>query len=68
MSAQPDGFARNFVPDLPEVLFATRLINQGERVTLRFRAPSEPGAYPFICSFPTHWITMTGTMQVTAAP
>jgi azurin len=64
MAAQPDAFAKNFVPDIPEVLFATRLISPGERVTLSFRAPDQPGEYPFICSFPGHWITMKGIMRV----
>ena len=56
------------MPEMPEVLFGTRLAAPGETVTLRFTAPSTPGAYPFICSFPTHWLTMRGTMTVTAAP
>jgi glucose/arabinose dehydrogenase/azurin len=66
MAALPDGFEREFVPDMPEVLFASRLINTGETDTLRFRAPSEPGDYPFVCTFPGHWITMFGTMHVVA--
>ncbi|MBW3629658.1 MAG: hypothetical protein KY464_10215, partial [Gemmatimonadetes bacterium] len=66
MSTRPDGFQKNFIPDMPEVLFGTRLASTGETVTLRFTAPSTPGAYPYICSFPTHWLTMKGTMTVTA--
>jgi glucose/arabinose dehydrogenase/azurin len=66
MSTRPDGFQKNFVPEMPEVLFATKLVSPGESVTLRFRAPTEPGSYPYICSFPTHWLTMKGTMTVTA--
>src|SRR5690606_13525089 len=52
MASQADAYEKDFVPDLPAVLFATRLINPGERVTLSFQAPSEPGEYPFICTFP----------------
>src|SRR5919106_6766854 len=66
MAARPDAFQKSFVPDLSEVLFATKLINAGETATLRFRAPSQPGAYPYLCSFPGHWITMFGTMDVKA--
>jgi glucose/arabinose dehydrogenase/azurin len=67
MAAQPDGFAKEFIPDLPEVYAATRLINTGQSYTLRFEAPSAPGEYPFICTFPGHWITMRGIMNVTPA-
>jgi azurin len=64
MAADADAYARNFVPDVPEVLFATPLVSPAERVTLSFQAPDAPGEYPFICSFPGHWITMRGVMKV----
>jgi glucose/arabinose dehydrogenase/azurin len=64
MATQPDAFARHFVPDLPQVIAASRLISKDETTTLRFRAPDEPGDYPFICTFPGHWITMRGIMHV----
>ncbi|MEZ6067511.1 MAG: GDSL-type esterase/lipase family protein [Planctomycetaceae bacterium] len=31
---------------------------------LRFNAPAEPGLYPFVCTFPGHWVIMNGTMVV----
>ncbi len=31
---------------------------------LRFTAPSEPGIYPFVCTFPGHWVVMKGEMIV----
>ena len=64
MMKEPDAFARHFVPKTPEVLFATTLINQGETARLRFTAPKEPGSYPFVCTFPGHWRTMNGTMDI----
>ncbi|MEM7235816.1 MAG: PVC-type heme-binding CxxCH protein, partial [Planctomycetota bacterium] len=27
---------------------------------LRFEAPKEPGVYPYVCTFPGHWVVMTG--------
>ncbi len=30
----------------------------------RFEAPSEPGVYPYVCTFPGHWIIMNGRMIV----
>lgn len=64
MAAQPDAFARHFIPKTPEVLFAIRLLQPGESVTARFKAPSDPGNYPFVCTFPGHWRTMNGIVQV----
>ena len=31
---------------------------------LRFNAPDEPGVYPYVCTFPGHWVVMTGEMIV----
>ena len=31
---------------------------------LRFRAPAEPGIYPYVCTFPGHWVVMNGEMVV----
>ena len=31
---------------------------------LRFKAPEEPGIYPYVCTFPGHWVVMTGEMIV----
>ena len=31
---------------------------------MRFKAPTEPGIYPFVCTFPGHWVMMTGEIVV----
>jgi lysophospholipase L1-like esterase/azurin len=64
MAKLPDGMARGFVPDNPKILQRTKLLNQGTEETLRFKAPSEPGRYPYICTFPGHWLVMKGEMVV----
>ena len=64
MVALPDAFAKNFVPSTPEVLFSIRLLNPGETVQARFTAPTQTGNYPFICTFPAHWRTMNGIIDV----
>ncbi len=30
----------------------------------RFQAPDQPGLYPYVCTFPGHWIIMRGVMVV----
>ena len=67
MAALPDAFARNFIPTTPEVLFGIRLLNPGETLQVKFTAPAQAGNYPFVCTFPAHWRTMNGIVEVRAA-
>ncbi|PQJ36464.1 hypothetical protein BSZ35_12495 [Salinibacter sp. 10B] len=53
-----------YVPEDDAVLAATGLADPGETVTATFTAPSEPGSYRYICTFPGHYATMQGTMTV----
>jgi azurin len=62
MPTDPD--AKAFVPDLPAVLFSTKLLKEGETERLGFTAPKEPGEYIFVCTFPGHWVRMYGVMLV----
>ena len=64
MAKTPDGLAKGFIPDSPKILHTTPLLSQGEREILRFRAPAKPGRYPYLCSFPGHWLVMKGEMVV----
>lgn len=64
MTSLEDGYERNFIPDLEEVLFATPLVDAGETFQLDFIAPRKRGEYPFICSFPGHWRMMKGILKV----
>ena len=56
-----------FRPSSNKILQATNLISYGESVTLDFVAPEEPGDYGFLCTYPTHWLTMNGIMRVVPA-
>ena len=64
MMKNPDAFENHFVPESNLVLAATPLINKGDSFKLQFTAPESAGDYPFVCTFPTHWITMRGVMKV----
>jgi putative heme-binding domain-containing protein len=66
MAADPDAWDRGYVPDVPEVIVATALLQPGESETLRFRAPEAPGDYPYVCTFPGHWVRMNGVLHVVA--
>ncbi|QNF33750.1 HEAT repeat domain-containing protein [Adhaeribacter swui] len=68
MATLKDGYEKNFVPSIPEVLYATPLVNAGKTFRLDFKAPAKPGEYPFICSFPGHWRVMKGIIKVVEQP
>jgi len=60
----PEGFARHYVPDIPEVLAYTDMVNPGGEFTIHFDAPAKGGEYPYICTFPGHWMVMKGVLKV----
>ena len=64
LAQDPKGAAAQYVPKMPEVLFHTSLVNPEGSETIRFKVPSSPGNYPYICSFPGHWRIMNGVMKV----
>lgn len=64
LAKDPKGAEKNYVPSMPEVLHATKLLDPQETFTLQFTAPSEAGDYPYICTFPGHWRIMRGVMTV----
>ncbi|MDR3636367.1 MAG: plastocyanin/azurin family copper-binding protein [Isosphaeraceae bacterium] len=64
MVAEPDALARHYIPKTDDVLAYTDLVYPQDRYTIYFRAPSAPGRYPFLCTFPGHWMVMNGIMIV----
>jgi azurin len=48
-----------------EILASTKLLGPGEQDTAAFTAPSTPGRYPFLCSYPGHaQVGMRGVLIV----
>ncbi|WP_449436212.1 plastocyanin/azurin family copper-binding protein [Pedobacter steynii] len=64
MLRDPQAAQKNYVPAMPEVLHATKLLNTGDVVTFEFTVPGATGDYPFLCTFPGHWRGMNGIMRV----
>ena len=60
--------AKQYVPEAPEVLFHTKVVNPGEEDTITFTTPSALGDYPYVCTIPGHAFSMKGVMRVTANP
>jgi len=60
----PIGFAVGFLPDNDQIIAASELLYHREYQVIEFTAPADPGDYDFLCTFPNHWQTMLGVMQV----
>ncbi|MFT4637262.1 MAG: plastocyanin [Verrucomicrobiales bacterium] len=64
MAKDPKAAKKGFIPISPKILHHSKLLSQGQAEALRFKAPTEPGIYPYLCTFPGHWILMKGEMVV----
>jgi azurin len=48
-----------------QVIAHTKLLGPKQTDEITFKAPTEPGEYPFVCSFPAHFLSgMKGVMVV----
>ncbi|WP_345323017.1 DUF6797 domain-containing protein [Novipirellula rosea] len=64
MIANPNAFARQYIPESDQVIAHTDIVSPGQSQTINFIAPAAPGRYPFLCTFPGHWMVMNGVMVV----
>ncbi|MCH8828620.1 MAG: c-type cytochrome, partial [Planctomycetes bacterium] len=64
MPPRIDRSGRLYVPKTGDVLFATKLVPSHSQAVLTFTAPKKPGVYPYVCTFPNHWMRMYGVMVV----
>jgi azurin len=58
------GSELNYVPVSSKVLFHTALLQPGTSESIYFVAPSTPGEYTFVCTFPGHASVMRGIIKV----
>ncbi|MFO0961114.1 MAG: plastocyanin/azurin family copper-binding protein [Isosphaeraceae bacterium] len=64
--AEPDAAARQYIPRTDDILAYTDVVEPQGQFTIHFRAPDRPGRYPYLCTFPGHWMVMNGEMIVEA--
>jgi azurin len=62
---QLDGSGRAYIPDTPDVIAATKLLENGQRETLKLTAPEREAELEYVCTFPDHWQVMWGRLIVT---
>ncbi len=58
------GMEKNWVPDDPRVLQATKMVQPHSKEELLFTVPKEIGDYPYVCTFPGHAMSMNGMLRV----
>lgn len=69
MAKDPKNAQSDFIPSSKQhlILQASPMIGPTRKSSvhvLRFHAPTEPGIYPYVCTFPGHWVVMNGIMVV----
>ncbi len=63
---QPAFAAAGFVPSSPKVLAKSALLQPRDTQKLSVNVPTQPGVYPFVCTYPGHWRRMFGALYVVA--
>lgn len=62
--ADPEAVLHHYVPPSDDVLAYTDIVEPSQQFTIYFRAPEQPGHYPYLCTFPGHWMVMNGKLIV----
>jgi azurin len=67
---QLDKKGRAYVPEDgrnqdKRVLDATKMVEPGQKETLKMSAPGKEGEYEYVCTMPGHWVIMWGKLIVT---
>jgi putative heme-binding domain-containing protein len=65
-ATQPGALERQYIPPSSKILVKSRLLSPRDLQRVRFTAPSQPGIYPYVCTYPGHWRRMYGAMYVVA--
>lgn len=55
----------DYIPEDEAIVAHTDMAAPGETVEVTFTAPDTTGDYPYICTYPGHYMMMQGTMTVT---
>jgi azurin len=62
--ADPAAVTRQYVPASDDVLVYTDIVAPEHELVIYFHTPREKGRYPFLCTFPGHWMVMNGELIV----
>jgi azurin len=62
------GMKKSFIPQDEAIIASIDLVQPGMKGVIVFIAPKETGDYPYVCTFPGHYLTMRGVMKVSENP
>lgn len=67
MLTDPQAMAKSYVPEAAkeDIIANTKLVQPNQTESIEFVAPAEAGDYPYMCTFPGHWLLMRGVLHVT---
>lgn len=61
-----DHKGRAYIPkDSSRILASSKMLEPGQKETLKMKAPETEGVYEYVCTFPGHWMIMWGQLVVT---
>jgi putative heme-binding domain-containing protein len=62
---QPGAVERQYIPTgTNKILLASGLLQPRQSQKLSWTAPTKPGVYPYVCTYPGHWRRMFGALFV----
>jgi putative heme-binding domain-containing protein len=64
MGSLPGAAAKQYVPSSPKILYASNLLMPRESQRMTITAPTKPGVYPIVCTYPGHFRRMYAAMYV----
>nr|MBI1229988.1 auracyanin family protein [Cytophagales bacterium] len=59
-----EGSQKNYIPASEDVLFHTNILSPETSESIYFQAPTVPGDYTYVCTFPGHAYVMQGILRV----
>ena len=62
--SDPEAAIKQYVPDSSDVIVFTDIVLPKQQFTIYFKVPEQPGRYPYLCTFPGHWLVMNGNLIV----
>ena len=62
--SDPQAAAQQYIPSSSDILAYTNVVEPYADHTIYFQVPNEPGRYPYLCTFPGHWMVMNGVLVV----
>lgn len=62
--ADPEAATAHYMPKTDSLIAYADVVEPGRQFSIFFEAPKRPGKYPYLCTFPGHWMVMNGVMSV----